>query len=125
MSITGWLRRRRRFVAAALLTWALGLAAPFGWWFVVRPFTAPIGHDQAVVLARDYISSPATHGSGTTVSNVTVRSADLATDATGRPAWKVNVTGDVTEAANSVTYVSAMWLYVDVQTGAITVFAAG
>ena len=86
----------------------------------------PIGRDRAIEIARDYFASADAHGSGSTVSNVTITAADLTSDGTGRPAWKINIHGDVTEAGrNTPAYTSHMWLYVDAQTGAVTVFAQG
>jgi hypothetical protein len=50
---------------------------------------------------------------------------ELGTDEHGRSVWKVNIGGDVTEAGSSFAYASVMALYVDAETGVITVFAQG
>lgn len=53
-------------------------------------------------------------------------SIDLGSDAAGHSVWKVQISGDVTEAGKtSPSYTSYMWLYVDAETGAVTIFAQG
>ena len=117
------LQERRRIAAAVA---AVVLVVLGGWWLVVRPTIVPVGHDQAVAIARDFFASADAHGAGTTVRNVSVTAADLDSDASGRAAWKINIHGDVTEAGSTTpAYTSHMWLYVDAETGAVTVFAQG
>ena len=107
---------------------AVTITALGGWWIAGRSAgaTPGIGHDRAVAIARDYFASADAHGAGSTVSDVNVTAADLASDAGGRAAWKINIHGDVTNAGNSApSGTSHMWLYVDADTGAVTVFAQG
>lgn len=62
-------------------------------------------------------------GAGTTTSNATIRTVDRG-DANGRPVWKIEISGVVTAAGEtSPGYLSAMWLYVDAENGAVTIFA--
>jgi hypothetical protein len=104
---------RLRLVALAL---AVGLLAAC---------TGATGLDEATAsrTAIDYFASA--HGSGTTVSNVRIDSIELGADA-GHSAWKVNISGDVSEAGHTSTaYTSHEWLYVYVDTGEVRVFAQG
>jgi hypothetical protein len=81
--------------------------------------------DQATArrTAIHYFASA--HGSGNTVSNVRIDSIELGVDA-GHSAWKVNISGDVSEAGHTSTaYTSYEWLYVYVDTGEVRVFAQG
>jgi hypothetical protein len=106
-------RTRLGLVALAL---AVGLLAAC---------TGATGLDEAAAsrTATDYFASA--HGSGTTVSNVRIDSIELGADA-GHPAWKVNISGDVSEAGHiSKAYTSHEWLYVSVDTGEVRVFAQG
>ena len=116
-----------RTLALAAILVVVGVALG-GWWLAGRSTgaAAGIGHDRAAAIARDFFVSADAHGAGTTVSNVKVTAADLGWDASGRAAWKINIHGDVTEAGTSTpAYTSHMWLYVDAETGAVTVFAQG
>jgi hypothetical protein len=83
------------------------------------------GMDEATAsrTATDYFASA--HGSGTTVSNVRIDSIELGADA-GHSAWKVNISGDVSEAGHTSTaYTSHEWLYISAATGEVRVFAQG
>ncbi len=118
--------RGRALLILALV--AVAIAAFGGWWIAGRSTgaTSGIGHDRAVAIAEDFFTSADAHGPGTMVSNVSITAADLASDAGGRAAWRINIHGDVTEAGRSTpSYTSHMWLYVDAETGAVTVFAQG
>jgi len=87
---------------------------------------APPRIDQpaAITLARDFFAHA--HGEGATVSNVQILSIALGADDAGHTAWRVNISGDVTEAGRtSPDYTSYMWLYVDAETGSVRVFAQG
>ena len=85
--------------------------------------TTRVDQETAARTATDYFASA--HGSGATVSNVKIDSIELGLDA-GRSAWKVNISGDVTEAGHTSTaYTSYEWLYVYVDTGEVRVFAQG
>ncbi len=119
----GWVREQPRWIVAVLAVAAFFIL--FGW-FVVRPTVAPtIGQDQAIEIAREFYTSADAHGAAATTSNVTILGVDR-TIANGRSVWRVEITGDVTEAGRtSVTYMSAMLLDVDAETGAVTVFAQG
>lgn len=81
--------------------------------------------DQAKATSLALAFYDSSHGSGATLDKVQVRSVDLGTDEHGRSVWKVNIVGEVTEAGSSFAYASGMALYVDAETGVITVFAQG
>ena len=67
---------------------------------------AGIDATRATAIALDYFAGA--HGAGATVANVRVLSVALGTDEQGRPVWKVNVAGAVTERGQTFTYTSAM-----------------
>lgn len=101
----------------AILVLALGLVMSS------RSPSLPVDRDQAMEIARDYFASPGAHEAGATVATVHVSGGDLV-HPDGKAAWKVNVTGAITEPSG-VTYVSAMWLSVDATTGLVTILAQG
>ena len=80
--------------------------------------------DQATAARTATDSFASAHGSGTTVSNVTIDSIELGVDA-GRSAWKVNISGDVTEAGRTTKAYVPQWLFVYADTGEVRVFAQG
>ena len=90
---------------------------------VATACAGPIGQAAAVKLATDFFEKA--HGPGDVISDVRVESVQQATDG-GRPVWEVQIDGNVTEPGSThVTYVSAMWLHVFVDTGAVTIWAEG
>jgi hypothetical protein len=113
---------RSRWVLVAVAVVAV-LVLAGGLWSTFRPPSLPIERDRAFEIAHDYFTSPDAHGPGTKVGTVHVSGGDLAYP-DGKAAWKVNVVGAGTEPGG-VTYVSAMWLYVDATTGRATIFAQG
>ena len=82
-----------------------------------------IDQAQATSLALAFYDS--SHGVGATLSNVRILSVEPGSDGRGHSVWKVNIEGSVTEAGSSIAYGSAMWLFVDAESGAVTVFAQG
>jgi len=79
----------------------VAIACLAGW---LAACTSPTTVDQAAAtqIARDFMASG--HGSAAVVKDITVISITPVTDA-ARPAWKVNVSANVTAGAG--TYVSA------------------
>ena len=85
---------------------------------------------NARFLALVFFNGPTAHGTDAVVDGVNVQSVSLGTDTkTGRPAWIVQVSGTVTEpgggATKGSTYLSAMVLAVDAQTGEVEILAQG
>lgn len=107
---------RRRILA--LIAVAVAISLP-----TACASTARVDQATATRTATDSFASA--HGSGTTVSNVKIESIEFGVNA-GRWAWKVNISGDVTEAGRSTkAYTSHEWLYVYADTGEVRVFAQG
>lgn len=120
------MRRRPTRLAGLLILVAIVATGAVVALTLPRIGTQQIDQARATTLAREFFATA--HGDGATVSNVHVLSVALGTSRTGRSAWDVNITGDVTEAGNSSgspSYGSAMWLFVDAETGAVQVFAQG
>jgi hypothetical protein len=122
----GWVRRWWRLIVALL---AIAIVAVAATWVMGRATATPtqpsIGQAQAVELARAFFVDPETHGAGARITNVVISRVGR-NSADGRAVWEVEIYGDVTEAGGSgVTYMSAMWLYVDAETGIVTIFAQG
>jgi hypothetical protein len=115
----------RRWHRVVTLAFVLTIVAFVGWvGFGGRPATAPtIDQAKATSLAQAFYDQ--SHGAGATLANVQVLSVVPGTDDRGHSVWKVNIVGEVTEAGASIAYASVMWLYVDAETGAVTVFAQG
>lgn len=101
----------------------LFLAMVLGAW-VTAACNSPARIDQAAAsqIARDYFASA--QAPGATVGNVKSLSIDLGSDG-GRPAWSVNISGDVMEAGSTIAITYYWWLYVDAETGEVRLFAQG
>lgn len=120
------MRRRRTRLAGLLILFAIVVTGAVVALALPRIGTQQIDQARATALAREFFANA--HGEGATVSNVQVLAVELGTDDAGRSAWHVNIDGEVTEAGNSSgspSYGSAMWLFVDAETGAVRVFAQG
>lgn len=108
------------------MTAMLAVGAFVGW-RIVQPTTPPIGQDRAAAIAREFFDSAGAHGPGTATSDVRIGTIFLGADAAGHRVWEVEISGSVTDTsrASPATYGSNMWLYIDAQTGAVTVYAQG
>ena len=87
--------------------------------------TSPTRIDQvtATRIATEFLVSG--QGSGATVSNVKIDSIEPVVDG-GRPAWKVSISGEVTEAGRtSPSYTSHQMMYIYSDNGEVRVFAQG
>jgi hypothetical protein len=110
--------RRGRLAVIAVIALALAIG---GWWITTRP----MGQDRAVAIAREYFTSADAHGAGSTVSDMAVM-VDGLDRADGRDAWRIQVSGAITEAGGTgPSYNSVMWLSIDAATGAVTIIAQG
>jgi hypothetical protein len=78
---------------------------------------------RATSIALDFYAGA--HTRGATVGNVKVLTVAFGPDEHGRPVWKVEISGEVTEPGQTFAYASAMWLYVDPYSGEVRVFAQG
>lgn len=102
-------------VAAAMVAWVA---------FGSLSHKDAIDQAHATTLAREFFDGA--HGSGAIVTNVQILSISLGNDVPSHSAWKVNISGNVTEVGRtSPSYTSYMWLWVDAESGAVTVFAQG
>ena len=117
-----WARERRSSIVLPVVVVAAVILV--GWVAVRSTLDPVIGQDRAVAIAREFYASEDTHGAGTTTNNVSVQGVRRVV-ASGRSAWRVEISGDVTEAGSGVTYQSYMLLDVDAETGAVTIFAQG
>lgn len=91
-----------------------------------EPPPPEIDQVRAGQLAHDYFGSADAHGEGSMVFDVKVSTPVLGTSKLGRPVWKVQVEGDVSDPGKTVpAYHSVMWLEVDAASGAITITAQG
>lgn len=85
---------------------------------------------NARFIALAFFNGPSAHGTDAVVDGVSVQSVSFGTDTqTGRPAWIVHISGTVTEpgsgGSKGSTYLSAMVLAVDAQTGEVEILAQG
>ena len=88
----------------------------------------PIAHslvsqDRAEVVAREFYEG--SHAEGAKVADVVIKNVISATSKAGRPIWRVEIFGTVTEQGSTDAYVSAMWLMIDAETEAVTIEAQG
>lgn len=117
---------RPRLIALVEVLLTIALLGAVGYVALGRLNPAPkIDQAAATTLARDFFAHA--HGEGAMVSNLQILTVWLGSDDTGRWAWRVNISGDVTTGAgsDSPSYTSYMWLYVDAETGAVRTFAQG
>ncbi len=82
-----------------------------------------ISQDRAEVVARKFYEG--SHAEGAKVANVVIKNVISATSKAGRPIWRVEIFGTVTEQGSTDAYVSAMWLAIDAETQAVTIEAQG
>lgn len=102
----------------------VALIAVVGLVLMTHPQRAEIDQARAVTLAGQFLQGA--HGSGATLTDVAVEGVQPLTPLGGHPVWRVQIHGSVTEAGSThVSDGSVMWLDVDMETGAVTVWPRG
>lgn len=115
----------KKTVPVALLCATVLLLGALAWLRIgsVGPSELLADEARAGTLALDFYSQH--HAPADSLSNVRLVSEKRITGSSDRAVWEIRIDGGVTEPGSTITYLSTMVLDADVNSGVVTLVAAG